>query len=161
MTSLRPPYHPFDAWILAQGKTRGWAASRLKTTEASLSRIINGKRWPGREFFEHVESITGGQITAEHFTDPKRQIKAPQPPSETATSTVSARKTVRVQIDEDLLTAAAELGIDIETLAEDVLRESIRQEKIKRWQANHADVIAWYNDHIEKDGIFGEEWRTF
>ena len=73
------------------------------------------------------------------------------------------RKTVsvKVRIDNNLLKEAAELGIDIDTIAEHLLRETIKQEKVKRWQAEHADVIAWYNEHIEKDGIFGEEWRTF
>jgi antitoxin CcdA len=166
MTSLRPPFHPFDTWIVAQGKTREWAASHLQTTEASLSRIINGKRWPSREFFERVQSLTKGQITAEHFVNRKRQIKPRQPPSEASTDSAvmkEGKKTVsvKVRIDNDLLEEATELGIEIDSIAEHLLRETIKQEKVKRWQAEHADVIAWYNEHIEKDGIFGKEWRTF
>jgi len=34
-----------------------------------------------------------------------------------------------------------------------------REEKARRWQAEHADVIEWYNEHIDRDGIFGDEWR--
>jgi antitoxin CcdA len=164
--SLRSPYHPFDAWIVGQGKTREWAASRLETTAASLSRIVSGKQWPGPDFFERVESLTKGQITAEHFVNPKKPIKQPQPPSEAsgdAAVVKEERKTVRVKvrIDNNLLAEAANLGIEIDAIAENFLREKIKQEKVKRWQAEHADVIAWYNEHIEKDGIFGEGWRTF
>ena len=43
----------------------------------------------------------------------------------------------------------------------DELSEHEREEKARRWQAEHADVIDWYNEHIERDGIFGEEWRAF
>jgi antitoxin CcdA len=71
------------------------------------------------------------------------------------------RTRVKIRIDKDLLDEAANLGIDVNTLADDVLRQAIKKEKDRRWQAEHADVIAWYNEHIERDGIFGEEWRTF
>jgi antitoxin CcdA len=158
---LSAPYHPFDAWLTAQGKTREWAASRLRTTAASLSRILSGKQWPGPDFFERVAALTKGQITAEHFVNPKKQIKAPQSLSETSDAGSNEPEIVRVCLDEDLLAQAAELGIDLKTTANEALRAKIKQEKIKRWQAEHADVIAWYNDHIEKEGIFGEEWRTF
>jgi antitoxin CcdA len=161
MASLQDSYHPFDAWIDAQGKTREWAATRLETTEASLSRIINGKQWPGREFFERLESITKGQVTAEHFVNPTKQVKPRSLPSSTGASAASARTTMRVEIEGDLLAAAAALGLDVGALADAALREGVRRAKIERWQADHADVIAWYNDHIEKDGVFGEEWRTF
>ena len=68
---------------------------------------------------------------------------------------------MKIRIDKDLLDEAANLGIDVNTLADDVLRQAIKKEKDRRWQTEHADVIAWYNEHIERDGIFGEEWRTF
>jgi antitoxin CcdA len=161
MTALRHSshHHPLDIWIAAQGKTRAWAASYLQTTEASLSRIINGKRWPSRQFFERVEALTSGQITAEHFVSPKKQCKPSLPLSDAAAE--PGRKRVRVHIAEELLAEAAELGVDVNVFAENLLRERIKQERIKRWQVEHADLIAWYNEHIEKDGIFGEEWRTF
>ncbi len=166
MTSLHQPYHPLDAWITEQGKTREWAAARLQTTKASLSRIINGKQWPGPEFFERIEVLTGGQVTAEHFLDPNKPVNRRGPRSKPPGNTVpkpAERETVRVRllIDRALAAEAADLGIDLETFAQEALREGIRRERVKRWQAEHADVIAWYNDHVEKDGIFGEEWRTF
>ena len=68
---------------------------------------------------------------------------------------------MKIRIDKDLLDEAANLGIDVNALADDVLRQAIKKKKDRRWQAEHADVIAWYNEHIERDGIFGEEWRTF
>lgn len=165
MASLRSSYHPFDVWIAAQGQTREWAADRLQTTGASLSRIINGKQWPGPEFFQRVEALTRGQVTAEHFVNPKKPVKQ-QPKPESSSHPLAADGEgepvqVRVLIDKDLLAEAAKLGIDVGALADKALRESIRREKARRWQAEHADIIAWYNDHVEKDGIFGEEWRTF
>jgi antitoxin CcdA len=164
MALLRSPHHPFDAWIRAQGKTRLWAAEHLQTTKASLSRIINGKQWPGPEFFERVESLTKGQVTADHFINPKKHLNELKSlPDISDPNLDGMREVVRieVQIDSDLVAEAVDLGIDIEALASHAICEKVKQEKMKRWQAEHADVVAWYNDHIERDGIFGEEWRTF
>ena len=47
--------------------------------------------------------------------------------------------------------------VTLETLA--VLRDAGTSRA--RWQAEHADVIDWYNKHIERDGVFGDDWRTF
>jgi antitoxin CcdA len=71
------------------------------------------------------------------------------------------RTRVKIRMDKDLLAEAADLGININALADDVLRDAIKKEKDRRWQAEHADVLEWYNEHIERNGIFGEEWRTF
>ena len=43
----------------------------------------------------------------------------------------------------------------------DRLLDQEREEKARRCQAEHTDVIDWYNEHIERDGIFGDEWRAF
>jgi antitoxin CcdA len=71
------------------------------------------------------------------------------------------RTRVKIRIDKDLLAEAAALGIDVNALADGVLRGGDQEGKDKRWQAEHADVIEWYNEHIERDGIFGEDWRSF
>ena len=74
---------------------------------------------------------------------------------------IRRRTRVRIRIDRDLLAEATALGVEIDSMADQVLCEAIKHEKNRRWQAEHADVIAWYNEHIERDGIFGEEWRAF
>jgi post-segregation antitoxin (ccd killing protein) len=65
---------------------------------------------------------------------------------------------VEVELDKDLVELAAGAGLDLNEVAGQALQRALRD---RRWQAEHADVIAWYNEHIERDGIFGEEWRTF
>jgi len=80
-----------------------------------------------------------------------------KPPAEGS----SRNARVRLTVDAGLLAEAVELGLEVERVAEAALREHLRVEKDRRWQAEHADVIEWYNEHIERDGIFGEEWRSF
>ena len=71
------------------------------------------------------------------------------------------KASVRIEIDSRLLAEASELGLSLEAFAESSLREQILSAKRARWQAEHADVIDWYNEHIERDGVFGDEGRTF
>jgi antitoxin CcdA len=93
-----------------------------------------------------------------HASDRQRATKSG---SRSRPSGDARRTRVKIRIDKDLLAEAADLEIDINMLADGILRDAIKKEKDRRWQAQHADVIEWYNQHVERDGIFGEEWRTF
>ena len=33
--------------------------------------------------------------------------------------------------------------------------------RAKQWETQNADAIAAYNERIEREGCFGEEWRTW
>jgi len=41
------------------------------------------------------------------------------------------------------------------------LRELIRQERERRWQLEHADFIAAYNQTLNDEGLPLDEWRSF
>jgi post-segregation antitoxin (ccd killing protein) len=72
---------------------------------------------------------------------------------------MSVSKPTSPQVDPDLAAATApKLNL---SRTRDETPNQERGEKIRRWQAEHADVVDWYNHHIERDGIFGEEWRAF
>lgn len=66
MNEASPP-HPLDRWLAERRRTRSWLASQLGISEASLSRIIGGKQWGGREFFQRVAKVTKGDVTANDF----------------------------------------------------------------------------------------------
>ena len=59
--------HAVDSWLKREGKSRPWLANELSTTRATLSRVIAGKQWPPRGFFEQLKEITGGEVTADDF----------------------------------------------------------------------------------------------
>jgi DNA-binding XRE family transcriptional regulator len=61
--------HPLDAWLKARKKTRLWLAEEIGTTEATISRIVNGKQWPKRELAESIVRITRGAVTANDFLE--------------------------------------------------------------------------------------------
>lgn len=59
--------HPLDQWLTDNNRSREWLAEKIGTTEASLSRIVNGKQWPSRETFRLLAKITKGAVTANDF----------------------------------------------------------------------------------------------
>jgi|tagenome__1003787_1003787.scaffolds.fasta_scaffold20551961_2 antitoxin CcdA len=139
--ALRVPAGTVSAW-----KSRG---------------VIPARAWTGVVAAARKEQVDGVTLEtlAELHAAPRRARNGTGRDGAADAGPRKAR--VRVYLEKDLLAEAAQLGIQIDVIANDGLREGIKREQIKRWQAEHADVIAWYNDHIERDGIFGEEWRTF
>jgi len=41
------------------GRTQTWVARKMKVGEATLSRVLAGKRKPTPEFIEHFRAVTG------------------------------------------------------------------------------------------------------
>ena len=105
-----------------------------------------------------LESITLESLAVIH-KEQRRHCPAKPPRN---TSEEKQRKVrVKLEIDSHLLAEASDLGLNLERLAAEKLQEQVCLAKRARWQAEHADVLDWYNEHIERDGIFGDEWRTF
>jgi len=59
--------HPLDLWLAQKGKSRPWLADRIKSTEATVSRIINGLQWPSKSLLQRIYKITDGEVTANDF----------------------------------------------------------------------------------------------
>lgn len=78
---------------------------------------------------------------------------------------------VEVALDRALLQRASDAGLDLSEVTAQAIRRRIgplqreseaeRNARIEAFQREHADVIAWRNEMIERDGLFGEEWRSF
>jgi antitoxin CcdA len=72
-----------------------------------------------------------------------------------------AKKATNITLSADVLTEAKALGINISQACDQFLRELVRSEREQRWQHDHAEFIAAYNETVEKEGLPLEEWRTF
>ncbi|GLK49791.1 hypothetical protein GCM10017620_27650 [Brevundimonas intermedia] len=75
---------------------------------------------------------------------------------------------LNIGIDPELLEQAARLGVAVSGLSESQLRLHLQkvdpagaEARADRWAKENAEAIKAYNDRIEKDGCFGEEWRTW
>ncbi|MDD5176633.1 MAG: type II toxin-antitoxin system CcdA family antitoxin [Sterolibacterium sp.] len=71
------------------------------------------------------------------------------------------KKATNITLSADVLKEAKSLGINISQACDQYLRELVRREQERRWQADHAEFIAAYNAGVERDGLPLETWRTF
>ena len=76
-------------------------------------------------------------------------------------TTTSAKKATNITLSADVLAEAKALGINISQACDQYLRELVRGERERRWQQEHADFIAAYNQTVEREGLPLEQWRTF
>ncbi|MDP2786076.1 MAG: type II toxin-antitoxin system CcdA family antitoxin [Sulfurimicrobium sp.] len=78
-----------------------------------------------------------------------------------STITSTSKKATNITLSADVLNEAKSLGINISQACDQFLRELVRQEQERRWQAENAEFIAAYNAGVERDGLPLEAWRTF
>lgn len=81
--------------------------------------------------------------------------------SESPAEYSSGKKSANLSINADLLAEAKQLGINLSQAFESHLHALVRQEKQRRWQTENAPAIAAYNHHLERDGVWGAEWRQW
>lgn len=74
---------------------------------------------------------------------------------------VVPKKATNITLSADVLNEAKSLGINISQACDQFLRELVRREQERRWQADNAEFIAAYNAAVERDGLPLESWRTF
>jgi post-segregation antitoxin (ccd killing protein) len=78
---------------------------------------------------------------------------------------------IQIAIDRGLAEDAQFAGFDLAEVTEAALRRKLaasaesnrplREDRINRWRRKHAEAIAHQNEIIDREGHFGEEWRTF
>ena len=71
------------------------------------------------------------------------------------------KKATNITLSADVLADAKALGINVSQACDQFLRELVRREQERRWQAENAEFIATYNAGVAGDGLPLEAWRTF
>ena len=81
-------------------------------------------------------------------------------------STLSAlsegiKKKMSLSISEPLAKAARQLDINLSRAAETGILQEIKRRRDHAWLEKNRPAIAAYNERIEREGLFGEEYRRF
>jgi antitoxin CcdA len=61
----------------------------------------------------------------------------------------------------DLVRRAKALDLNLSEVVEHALQKAILEAERARWLAENEAAIDYYNDFVEKHGVFGEEFRPF
>lgn len=77
------------------------------------------------------------------------------------TPVAAPKKATNITLSADVLSEAKALGINISQACDPFLRERVKREQERRWQADNAEFIAAYNAGVERDGLPLDAWRSF
>jgi antitoxin CcdA len=61
----------------------------------------------------------------------------------------------------DIVRAAKELGLNLSEVFESAVAEAIRRRRQELWLEENREAIDSYNARVERDGVFGDDWRKF
>jgi len=76
-------------------------------------------------------------------------------------SVATPKKATNITLSSDVLSEAKALGINISQACDQFLRDVVKREQARRWQAENAEFIAAYNEGVARDGLPLDAWRSF
>lgn len=71
------------------------------------------------------------------------------------------KKPTNLSVNGDLLKKARECGLNLSAILEAALVEQVKQSQRERWLRENREAIDAYNEHIERNGVFSDELRSF
>lgn len=76
-------------------------------------------------------------------------------------NTNAKKKPTNISINSDLLQKVKEYKINISSTVESILEDLVKQKEIEKWKESNMEAINDYNEYIEKNGLFGDDFRSF
>jgi antitoxin CcdA len=71
------------------------------------------------------------------------------------------KKSVNLSIDAELAAEAKEFGANMSALLEKALQHELRAQREQKWREQNKSAMNAYDKHIEKDGLWLDEFRTW
>ena len=71
------------------------------------------------------------------------------------------KKNTNLSINSDLLQKAKEYKINLSSTLEKTLEEELRKKEQDSWEKENKEAIEFYNETIQKRGLFGDNFRRF
>lgn len=71
------------------------------------------------------------------------------------------KKATNLSLNSDLLIKSKALNINLSATLEQALKEKLAIAKSKTWAKENKNSIKSYNEFIEENGCFGDEFRSF
>lgn len=75
--------------------------------------------------------------------------------------TEAPKKATNLSINSDLLAKTRALNINLSATLEQALKRELAQAKAANWAKRNKAAIKAYNDFVEENGCFGDEFRNF
>ncbi len=71
------------------------------------------------------------------------------------------KKPTNLSVNSDLLKKSKLLGINLSATLEQALTDKLAKVESEKWAEENKNAIRAYNDFVDENGCFGEEFREF
>lgn len=71
------------------------------------------------------------------------------------------KKSANLTVNSDLLKKAKEYGVNLSAVLETALIEQVKKSKGEKWLEENKESIQAYNEHVDKNGMFSDDLRSF
>lgn len=71
------------------------------------------------------------------------------------------KKATNLTLNAKVLELARELGMNVSQTVDALLQEEVRRRYREKWRAQNREAIAAYNERVKRDGVFGDDVRSF
>ena len=76
-------------------------------------------------------------------------------------NTNAKKRPTNISVNSDLLQKVKEYKINISSTVKSILEDLVKQKEIEKWKESNREAIKDYNDYIDKNGLFGDDFRSF
>lgn len=71
------------------------------------------------------------------------------------------KKPTNLSLNSDLLNKCRDMNINLSATLEQALSERLARKRAEKWAEENKNAIKAYNEFVEKNGCFGDEFREF
>jgi antitoxin CcdA len=71
------------------------------------------------------------------------------------------KKATNLSLNSDLLLKTRALNINLSATLEQALQEKLKAVEAEKWQKENVQAISSYNQFVEENGCFSDDYRTF
>lgn len=71
------------------------------------------------------------------------------------------KKATNLSLNSDLLKRTRALNINLSATLEEALKDKLKSIEAKKWVKENKNAIKAYNDFVEENGCFADEYRAF
>ncbi|WP_339462999.1 type II toxin-antitoxin system CcdA family antitoxin [Pseudomonas sp. EA_105y_Pfl2_R69] len=71
------------------------------------------------------------------------------------------KRAANLSVNGDLLNKAKDLDINLSATLEQALAEALKKKQREQWLAENQQAINAYNEHVEAQGVFSDDLRSF
>ena len=71
------------------------------------------------------------------------------------------KKPTNLSLNSDLLTKTRAMNINLSATLEQALEQKLVEAEARKWAGENKQAIASYNNFVEENGCFGDEFREF